>query len=179
MDALVRRLAVAIGILCGVVATQGPEYAQQYRQRLAGAIDELTRVVQAFDAEAAAQSLDPGAAIARLKANADVLARERGEDMEYDISRLARLRAALENFRDSGPWRRLVALVADFDPATAGLAWKDFEPAVPTTLELLGVGLVGLLWGWAATHACVWPVRRHFRRRRDALRPLARENAAT
>ena len=53
MDALFRRLSMAIGLLCGLAATQAPEFAQQYRQRLAGAVDELSRIVNQFDAEAA------------------------------------------------------------------------------------------------------------------------------
>jgi hypothetical protein len=166
---LLRRLALAIGLLFGLIGTQGPEFAQQYRQRLAGAIDELSRIVDMFDAEAANHALAPDQAITRLKTNTDPLARERGADIENDISRLDRMKAALATFRDSGSWRRLVALARDFDATTAERTWKDFEPAVPTTWEALGVGLVGMIWGWGATHICAWPVRRHLRRRRERL----------
>ena len=54
---LARRLALAIGLLCGLIGTQWPEFSQQYRQRLGGALDELSRIVAAFDAEAASRSL--------------------------------------------------------------------------------------------------------------------------
>ena len=165
MDMLVRRLALAIGIVCALLGTQAPEYAQQYRQRLAGAIDELTRVVAAFDAEASNQGLAPADAIARLKGNADPLARERGADIESDAIRLDRLKASLEAFKTAGPWRRLTALAEDFDPATARSAWADFEPAVPTSLEAFAVGLIAMIWGWGATHICAWPVRRRLSRR--------------
>ena len=60
-----RRIALAIGLLCGLVATQAPEFAQQYRQRLAGAVDELSRVVGIFDDDAAKRSLTPPEAITR------------------------------------------------------------------------------------------------------------------
>lgn len=63
MEMLWRRLALAVGLACGLVGTQAPEFAQQYRQRLAGAVDELTRVVQAFDAEAQGEGLPADAAI--------------------------------------------------------------------------------------------------------------------
>ena len=162
-----RRIALAIGLLCGLVATQAPEFAQQYRQRLAGAVDELSRVVGVFYDEAAKHSLDPPDAINRLKANPDPLARERGADMESDIGRLERLKAALAAFKDSGIWRRLVALAGDFDFETARQAWRDFEPAVPTSAEAFAIGLLGLVWGWGATHVCAWPIRRHLRRRRE------------
>ena len=162
-----RRIALAIGLLCGLVATQFPEFAQQYRQRLAGAIDELSRVVGVFYDEAAQHSLTPPAAITRLKDNPDPLARERGADVENDIGRLDRLKAALAAFRDSGPLRRLVAFASDFDLDTARRAWSDFEPAVPTNVEAFAIGGLGLIGGWAATHLCAWPIRRHLRKRRE------------
>ena len=55
---------------------QWPEFSQQYRQRLGGALDELRRVVAAFEAEAASHALTPAEAVGRLKTNPDPLARE-------------------------------------------------------------------------------------------------------
>jgi hypothetical protein len=162
-----RRIALAIGLLCGLVATQAPEFAQQYRQRLAGAVDELSRAVGVFYDEAAKQSLTPPAAINRLKDNPDPLARERGADVETDIVRLGRLTDALAAFRDSGIWRRLAALAGDFDIETARKAWQDFQPAIPTSADALAIGIFGLLVGWGATHAFTWPVRRHLQKRRE------------
>jgi len=40
-----------------LAGSQIPEFAQQYRQRLGGAIDELNRMIAQFDSEAAGQSL--------------------------------------------------------------------------------------------------------------------------
>jgi len=162
-----RRIALAIGLLCGLAATQAPEFAQQYRQRLAGAIDELSRVVGTFYDEAAKLSLTPPDAITRLKVNSDPLARERGVDMESDIGRLERLKGALGAFRDSGAWRRLLVLAGDFDLETARKAWQDFEPAVPTSAEAFAIGALGLIWGWGATHLGAWPIRRHLQKRRE------------
>ena len=169
MDYLLRRLALAIGLACGLVATQAPEFAQQYRQRLAGAIDELSRIVQQFETEAASQSLTPAEAIARLEANSDELARERGADIDSDMVRLTRLQAELAAFRDAAPLRRLATLARQFDPKTAELAWQDFEPAMPTSFEALVLGGLAAVWGWATTHLCIWPVRRHWQRRRQRL----------
>jgi hypothetical protein len=169
MEALLRRLALAIGVLCGLVATQAPEFAQQYRQRLAGAADELSRVVNQFNAEASNQALAPADALARLDANKDTLAQQRAAAMRGDIARLARLEATLAEFKETGKLRRLSALPIDFDPAIARAAWRDFEPAIPTGLEGFATGLFGLVLGWAATHLFAWPIRRHARRRRERL----------
>lgn len=47
---LVRRVLVFLIIASSAVLfSQAPEFAQQYRQRLGGAIDELTTSIQSFD----------------------------------------------------------------------------------------------------------------------------------
>ncbi len=165
---LTRRLALAIGILCGLLGTQWPEFSQQYRQRLGGALDELRRIVAAFDAEAASRSLTPAEAVARLKDNADPLARERGADIEGDIAREARLAEEIAALKGAGPLRRLIVMAGDFDSTIAGETLRDFEPAVPVTAESLVVGALALIWGWGATHLCAWPIRRRWRARRAA-----------
>jgi hypothetical protein len=165
---LTRRLALAIGLMCGLLGTQWPEFSQQYRQRLGGALDELTRIVAAFDAEAASRSLTRAEAVARLEDNADPLARERGAAIEGDIARQARLARRLAALRDAGPLARLIVMAGDFDSATAGQTLRNFEPAVPVTAESLTVGALALVWGWGATHLCAWPIRRRWRARRAA-----------
>lgn len=162
---LLRRMAVAIGLLFAALFAQGPEFAQQYRQRLAGAIDELSRIVATFQAEAATHALTTEDAISRLEGNSDPLARERGQDMESDIARLDRLKASLASFRDSEPVRRLVTLARNFDPETARRAMADYEPALPTTTEALLIAGLGWLFGWGGTHLCAWPLRRRLARR--------------
>ncbi|MGO4871749.1 MAG: DUF2937 family protein [Roseiarcus sp.] len=164
----VRRLALVIGLLCGFIGTQWPEFSQQYRQRLGGALDELRRVVAAFDAEAASRSLTPAEGVARLKDNADPLARERGADVESDIAREARLEREIAELQGADPLRRLVAMAGDFDSETAARTFQDFQPAVPVTSESLIVGAIALILGWGATHLCVWPIRRRLRALRAA-----------
>lgn len=66
---VLRRIALGFALFCGLIASQLPEFAQQYRQRLGGAIDELTAIVDQFAAEAASQGMDASKAIAQLEAN--------------------------------------------------------------------------------------------------------------
>ena len=54
MSRIVRIVAFGCGLCGGIIASQGPEYAQQYRQRLGGAIDELRQVITRFEADAQA-----------------------------------------------------------------------------------------------------------------------------
>jgi len=160
---LARRIALVIGLFCGLLGTQWPEFSQQYRQRLGGALDELRRIVASFDAEADSHSLTPAQGVARLKDNADPMARERGADIEGDIAREARLERQLDALRDAGPLRRLLVTATDFDAPIAGETFSNFEPAIPVTSESLIVGGLALLVGWGGTHACAWPIRRRWR----------------
>jgi len=165
---LIRRLAVAIGLLFTLLGMQAPEFAQQYRQRLAGRIDELTRVVADFDADATRHALSPEAAIEQLKANPDPLARDRGDAAQADKARLLRLQAGLAALKDPARGLRLWVFAESFDPEVASRALADFEPAAPVTVEAFVVGGIVGLWGWATTHLCAWPIRRRIARRREA-----------
>jgi hypothetical protein len=162
---LVRRLAVAIGLLFCLIGSQLPEFAQQYRQRLGGAIDELNRMIAQFDADAATHALTRTQGIDRLKTNPDTLAQERGEAVEEDVDRVDRLARQQEAFQHGGTLTRLASFIENFDPTTAAQAIKDYEPAVPITTEAFVVGIVSLFIGWSATHLCAWPIRRRLRRR--------------
>lgn len=165
---MARRVALAIGLLCGLIGAQGPEFSQQYRQRLGGALDELQRIVAAFDAEAASQSLTPAEGVVRLKDNADPLARERGADVEADKARAARLESEIAEMQGAGPFRRLVVMAGELDVPTARQTLQDFEPAVPVTSEALVVGGIAAFAGWGATLLCAWPIRRGRRGRERA-----------
>ena len=162
---LVRRLAVAIGLLCGLIASQLPEFAQQYRQRLGGALDELNRTIAQFDSETAAQSLTREQGIDRLRRNPETLARERGAAIDKDINRANRLVRQQEAFQSGGPLTRLATLIGNFDPATATRAIENFEPAVPITVEAFMIASIAVVVGWGATHLCAWPIRRRWRAR--------------
>jgi hypothetical protein len=166
-----RRLAVAIGLLFALIGAQGPEFSQQYRQRLGGALDELTRVVSDFDADAARQSITPVEAIARLEGNPDPLAEARGVAIEGDIARQTRLQNDFDQMRTAGTMKRLFAMTLDFDPGIASQTLQNFEPAVPITAEALVFAGIALILGWGGTHLCAWPIRRqwrHWRARRAA-----------
>ena len=64
-----RRFALAIAVLAGLIGSQGPEFAQQYRQRLGGALEELNRIVAEFDAEVGRQNLTRVEGLGRLERN--------------------------------------------------------------------------------------------------------------
>jgi hypothetical protein len=163
---LTSRLALFAGALMGLTASQMPEYAQQYRQRLGGAIDELQAIVAAFDVDSARSGLSEGEGIARLSGNSDEFVHGRGVQMSEIVQRLQKLSSQNAAMAQAGPIGRLVALGADFDPSIARRAYQSFEPAVPVTSEGFILGGLGLVGGYALFHVLAAPFRLFGRKRR-------------
>ncbi len=165
-----RRFAFAIGLLLAALASQLPEFTQQYRQRLGGAIDELAAIVAEFDGEASNLSINRDEGIARLQGNSDVLAQQRGRSVADVVARKDRLERQRQAFATAGPVSQYAVLVADFDPGIARRSLADFQPAIPVTTAGFVAGAFGWLFGWLLTHVIALPVRR---RRPVATRPYA------
>ena len=165
-----RILALAIGLLCAVAASQLPEFAQQYRQRLGGAVEELGRVVGRFDDSAQASGLSRDQAIARLGEQPDPLVRREGEAMGSAAERLANLKRQREDLAGSGAFERLLVFIRQVDPGLARSTYLDFEPAVPATTEGVVAGFVGFILGWGAMLFLIHIARR--------LRPRRRQHPA-
>jgi hypothetical protein len=173
-----RTMAVAFGLFGAVTASQVPEFAQQYRQRLGGAIDELQRVVQRFDADAGANGQNRDGAITRLKENSDNLVSRQGDAMRANIERLDRLQRHRQDYLTAGPFQRLALLVRDADLDLMESTYRDFEPAVPATSEGAVAGGVGMVaaWGLTLLIASLFGRMRRFGRRgidRRRLRPVS------
>ena len=165
---ILRRLALVVALIFAFAATQLPEYVEQYRQRLGGAIDELARVVARFDSDSSQQGLTESAGIDRLNSNSDPLVERRGEAMHDDVVRLQSLREAQAQFRTEGPVGRIATLATHYDSQIARGAFGDFEPAVPTSPEALVLGAVGFLFGGGLVHMAGRPLRRRVRETRPA-----------
>ena len=164
-----RILAVAVGLFGALAGSQLPEFAQQYRQRLGGAIDELHRVVDRFDSSAQTSGLSREQAITRLREQPEPLARRQGEAMEDVSARLDRLQHQRDDFASAGSFGRIVVLIREADPGLARSTYLDFEPAVPATSEgvvMAGTGFV-LFWGLMLfLSRIVWRLRPRWRSRR-------------
>jgi hypothetical protein len=162
-------MGLAVGLLGGVVASQAPEFAQQYRQRVGGAIDELNRVVTRFEADARATGQTRDGALGQLRNAPDRLVSLQGEAMRANIERRDRLERQRAAFVDAGPFQRLAVMLREADTDIARAAYRDFEPAVPVTNEGIVMGLIGFALGWGLARLLGVPLRRmFFRRRRPA-----------
>jgi hypothetical protein len=158
-----RRLALAIALIAGLIGSQGPEFAQQYRQRLGGAIAELNRIVSEFDNEARRENLTRAEGLKRLEDNADPLARERGEDAGKAIVRAEDLNEQIRAINSAGPLMRLYVVATHFDPEIAQSTLDNYEPAEPLSIAALAAGAIAAIWGWVATRLIAWPLSRRSR----------------
>ena len=142
-----RIFALFMSLFFGATFSQLPEYGQQYRQRLAGAIDELSALVRQFDKDARSSGLTRDQALDHYRKAGDRFLEKRGADMSGTIARLDRLQAQQRELTESVGIARLVPLATHVDADIGRRALAEFEPAAPLTTEGLGLTAIGLLFG--------------------------------
>jgi hypothetical protein len=140
-----RFIAFVLAVTAGILASQAPEFAQQYRQRLGGAIDELARVIDNFDQDAAASGNTQPAALALMARNSEPLVRSQSVSMAQTIIRHERLSEQQAAFENNPPFARLVVFFREFDGPLVESTLRSFEPAVPATAEGIVFAGIGFL----------------------------------
>ncbi|WP_342642320.1 DUF2937 family protein [Rhodoligotrophos ferricapiens] len=165
---LARTLALAVGLFCGIVTSQLPEFGQQYRQRLGGAIDELRGVMRNFDADAQASGFDQAQALQHLEKSTDPFLQRRAASISQTVQRLDKLERQRLAFDTAGRFGRLITLIESPDSQILNNTVHDFEPAVPVTSEGFIIGGVGFVTGWLVLRLLGFILRGR-RRKRAAI----------
>ena len=160
-----RWLGIGFALISGLFSSQLPEFTQQYRQRLGGALDELNRMLVEFDQDAVANKMNRAQGIEKLTTDKDPFIQQRGQRIAETDVRAARLSRQQENFASAGPFNRMLVMARDYDRTLAARAWQDFRPAVPATLEGIASAFTGFFAGLGLWHLMGWP----FKRRRQRL----------
>src|SRR3569623_645123 len=167
-----RSLGLVGGLALGVALSQFPEYAQQYTQRLGGAVDELRIVTTDFDAAAAGAGLTRQQARDRYAHSPDTFLAGRGTSMSATFTRYAQLTTALQEVRGADAWRRFRLLPVYLDSDVGERTLDDFKPAVPVTAEgfvyagvglVIGYILVSVFYSLITLPFRIWWRRRHQR----------------
>ncbi|MDR3475428.1 MAG: DUF2937 family protein [Devosia sp.] len=173
-----RSLGVAGGLVLGVALSQFPEYAQQYAQRLGGAVDELHAITADFDNAAAAAGLTRNAALDRYAHSPDTFLAGRGVSMSGTFARYAELSTTLQELKGADPLQRLRLLPAYFDTDVGGRTLDSFEPAVPVTPEGFAYAAAGFALGYLVVSVLcavlLLPFRWRRRRRWQPTEPRSR-----
>lgn len=161
-----RTLAILGGLVVGAGLSQFPEYAQQYTQRLGGAVDELRIITEEFETAAAEAGLKRDEAIERYSKTGDGFIAARGESMARTFKRYEELSATLAEVRGATGWERFTKLPEYLDSEIGARALSDYKPAVPVTLEGFAYAGAGFVVGYAAMSALIGFLMLPFRRKR-------------
>ncbi|UYN99103.1 MAG: DUF2937 family protein [Devosia sp.] len=161
-----RQLIAGVGgIGLAVTLSQFPEYAQQYTQRLGGAVDELRVITEDFDRAAEAGGMDRTAALGRYNASSDSFLAGRGESMTQTFARYEELQTRLARIEGAGPLERLQALPAYLDTDIGQRTLEAYKPAVPVTMEGVLYAGGGFILGYLVLSGLVRFLALPFRRR--------------
>lgn len=163
-----RLIVIILAGAGGLTVSQAPEFAQQYRQRLGGAVDELREVVAGFDADARRSAMSRDEALASLGSSGTQFVRDHGRSVGLTIVRYEKLSDQQARLLDAPPLMRPIVVLSAPDETILRGAWSDYEPAVPVTnagLVWAGLGFV-LTWGIISLAGQIL----HMARRRTARR---------
>jgi hypothetical protein len=156
-----RLIAGTGGLALAVVLSQFPEYAQQYTQRLGGAVDELRVITEEFDRAAAEGGLDRQTALQRYNASNDDFLAGRGSSMSS---------TTLADIEGAGPVERLQSLPAYLDTDIGRRTLEAYRPAVPVTMEGILYAGGGFILGYLVLSGLVRFAAMPFRRGRGRIR---------
>lgn len=174
---MIRALCLIGGLTGAAGLSQYPEFSQQYLQRLAGQVDELTRQVKDFDETALADGLGREEMLEAMAATPLVASQE--ALWRRTFARHARLSENLMILRDASALERLVLPHRMVDPATLQAVWADFKPAMPLSVAGAASAGTGFLGGWVTFAALLALLTLPFKRPKTAKRnePKRREPA--
>ena len=162
-DRLTDRILCVVG---AVLFSQGPEFMQQYLQRLGGHLAEARRQLAAFQKTADQAGLSLDRFIVQTSANPDGAVARLGGVMSESMERVSFLEAAHDALLHATPWERPFVFLRHLDPIIAQATTAVYQPAVPTTVEGLVYAFAGMLIILAVYHLGLKRLLRIFTRPR-------------
>jgi len=148
-DSLTDRILCVLG---AVVFSQGPEFMQQYLQRLGGHLAEARRQLAVFESTAAQAGATLEQFIRQAGANPDPGVARLGGVMTDAVARAGSLQSAHDALLQAAIWERPFVFLRHLDLEIARATGAIYQPAVPTTWEGLAYAFAGMLVFLAAYH---------------------------
>ncbi len=142
-----RFFALLLAIIAGIGGSQAPGFTLQYMQNLNGRVDELRPIVRQFDAEVGRFGYDRARALDECS-NADGLLEALCSGYSTTIRRFVELSAHLDLLRSTKPLMKPIVLAQNFKKDIVESTRKEFEPAIPATLDgaVYGGGAFVIVW---------------------------------
>lgn len=141
-ESLVDRILCVVG---AVLFAQAPEFMQQYLQRLGGHLAEARRQLAQFEEIARQAGKSVQELATQYAANADPAVVSMGKLVNDSELRVSALGAAEAAIRDASVWSRPFVFLRQLDWEIARGTGSIYKPAVPTTIEGLLYGLIGVV----------------------------------
>ena len=145
---IARLLTIVFVLAGGGTASQAPEFTQQYRQALGGAVGELRVIVEDFDRASADSGLTRDEALGQYAQVESGFLAERGQQMTATIDRFERLAEQEAAIEGAGPFERILLVMQEPDARLMETAWERFEPAIPLTIAGGVMAALGAFIGW-------------------------------
>ena len=161
-------IIMLFAIFSGVMLSQFPEYAQQYRQRVGGAVDELAKVVTRFETSARDSGLSREQALDTYTETGSEFLSKQGGNMRSTISRYEYLSGHLNRMIQAPSFVRLWVFAKERDMEIAKASLSAYEPAIPTTAEGATHAAAGFAGGWLLLSILLAPFGRKPRRYKAA-----------
>lgn len=128
--------------------SQAPEFTQQYRQALGGAVAELQVVAEDFDQASERAGLSRNQALEQYRDSDNSFLGERGQQIESTLDRYERLKGQADAIETAGPFERIWLVIQEPDMRVVEGARERFEPAIPLTIAGAVMALLGGFIGW-------------------------------
>lgn len=146
---MIGRVFTALLALAGAgTLSQAPEFTQQYRQALGGAVEELQVVAEDFDQASERAGLSRNEALEQYRDTDNNFLGERGQQIEGTLNRYERLKGQAEAIESAGPFERIWLVLQEPDMRVVEGARERFEPAIPLTIAGGVMALLGGFIGW-------------------------------
>ncbi len=142
-----KTLALFGGIVGAVLLSQFPEFSQQYVQRLGGAVAELSRLIDSYDADAAKVGLSREEALVQ-QASGGAFGEMRAKNMAATFRRYDDLRSSLWVLQDATAFERALHVFHLRDTDVARDALAAFRLGVPLNLGGAAFAGMGFFAGW-------------------------------
>ena len=148
-DSLIDRVLCVLG---AVLFSQGPEFMQQYLQRLGGHLAEAHRQLAAFQTAATEAGVSLEKLISQTGANPDPGIARLGGVMTDTVQRITSLQSAHDALLNASLWARPFVFLRHLDLEIGRATCAIYQPAMPTTIEGLVYALAGMLVFLALYH---------------------------
>lgn len=143
-----RVLTGLLALLGAGTMSQAPEFTQQYRQALGGAVAELQVVAEDFDQASERAGLSRNQALEQYRDSDNSFLGERGQQIESTLDRYERLKGQADAIETAGPFERMWLVIQEPDMRVVEGARERFEPAIPLTIAGGVMALLGGFIGW-------------------------------